>query len=83
MRKETILIYDDKVEDNVEKEYIIFARDELIKYIQDNNINLDGYSLEVYAPNCFKCSIAILKKMNIADEFFLDEVNKEITLYMD
>lgn len=83
MRTEKITMYSNKINDNVEKEYVVYTRDELIKHIQDNNIDLREYALEVYAPLGLQCTIANLEKMSANDEFFFNEEDKEITLYMN
>lgn len=83
MRIETITMYSNEAKNNTEKEYIIYTRDELIKHIKDNNIDLKEYALEVYAPLSLQCTIANLERMSADDEFFFNEEDKEITLYMD
>ena len=83
MRIEKITMYSNKADDMIENEYVIYTKDELIKYIKENNIDLSEYCLELYAPRCFKCSIEILEDMDVFDEFFFNEEDKEITLYMN
>lgn len=83
MRTERITMYSNEANDNVEKEYIIYTRDELIEHIQNNNIDLREYALEVYAPSALQCTVASLERMSADDEFFFNEEDKEITLYMD
>ena len=83
MKTEWTTIYNYEVKDNVEKEYTIYTRDELLEYIKNNNIDLKKYVLELHTPYGVQCCIANLEKMNVDDEFFFNEENKEITLYMD
>ena len=83
MRTEWITMYSNEAKDNVEKEYTIYTRDELIEHIENNNIDLREYALEIYTPYGVQCCIANLEKMNFDDEFFFNEEDKEITLYMD
>lgn len=66
----------------IEKEYNLFTRDALITYIKNENIDLKEYGLEVHAPSSLECTIENLEKMNDKDEFFFDEEDKKITLYI-
>lgn len=79
MRTEKITMYNERVNDNVEKEYIIYTRDEMVNYIKNNEAEFKNYVLEVYAPCCYK--ISKLADMDKTDEFFIDEECKEIVLY--
>lgn len=83
MRKEKICIYSNVLNENIIKEVDVYKRDEVIKYIKDNNIDLNDYALEVYAPYCLSCSIETLKKLDVSNEFFILEEDKEILLYLD
>ena len=83
MRTEKVIMYSNKTKDNVEKEYTIYTRNELIEHIQNNNIDLREYALEVYVPYGLQCTIENLEKMKADNEFFFNEEDKEITLYMN
>lgn len=83
MRVENFSMYSGKLDKEIEREFKIYKRDELIKYIQDNNINLSEYVLEVHAPHYLKCTIEVLKTMNENDEFFFFEEDKTIYMYLE
>lgn len=77
MRKEVIEIYSDIEKDNIEREYTIYTKKEIIEYIKEcinNNIDLKRYSLDLHAPSCFEVSLESLEELlEEEDEVFLLE----------
>ena len=77
MRKEIIPIFSDITNDNIEREYTIYTKKEIIEYIKGciyNNVNLERYVLDLHAPSCFKVSLESLDGLlEEEDEVFLFE----------
>lgn len=83
MRKETIIMWSDEAHDDIEKEYDIYTRDELIEYIRTTDRDLSDYDVNIGAPCNLVLSVPLLQSMEATDEFLFNDEYKEIMLLME
>lgn len=77
MRKETFEIYVGSLDTNIEREFTIYSKSELIDYIK--NHDMKDYEIECGCPRSLRCEVEIIdRRFDDIDEFFIVEEDKII-----
>ena len=83
MRKKVISIYGLSEGGVIDREFELFKRDEFIDYLTREKLDMEQYSLELFAPHYYVCSVDNLLLLDPDDEVFVIEEDKVVMLYLE